>query len=66
MEVDIYLINDKEYGLVKKIKVNDIVFCYFVNLSDNKDVIIKKYDDKGNIVSIKESEFELAIKNFDM
>ena len=64
MTVDIYLIDDQEYGLIKEQKVEDKVFCYFVNIEDNKDIIIKKYDKKKNIISINDKEFESAIKYF--
>lgn len=63
MEFDIYLIDDKEYCLIKKNEINNICFCYFMNKSNYKDIIIKKYDENKNIVAITEEEFELAIKN---
>ena len=64
MNVDIYLIDDQEYGLIKEKKIEDNTFCYFVNLKDNTDIIIKKYDRENNFISITETEFEKAIKYF--
>lgn len=43
-EVEIYLINDKEYMLLKKVERDKDTYLYFSGIEEGNDYIIRKLD----------------------
>ncbi|MBR6948883.1 MAG: hypothetical protein IKH54_01690 [Bacilli bacterium] len=63
-EADVYVINDKEYILLNKIKNKENTYLYFSNISEGNDYIIRKLDleDEDSMVPLDdEKEVQKAI-----
>lgn len=63
-EADVYVINDKEYILLNKIKNKENTYLYFSNISEGNDYIIRKLDleDEDSMIPLDdEKEVQKAI-----
>ena len=66
-EVDIVTIDQKEYAIIKEIKINDTTYIYLSNLVDSEDVMIRKYDKNNRDLIIpleSDAEFDIACATF--
>lgn len=66
--IDCVIIDNMEYGIVSKLKIDGIVYAYLVNLNNIEDIIIKKIiNENGEDYLIgldDEDEFNKALVKF--
>ena len=67
-ELEVVLIDEVEYFVIKEAKQGDLSFLYLSNVDDPEDTLIRKIDNKDNpdmmLPLASEEEFELACNLF--
>lgn len=68
MIIDTVIIDEKEYYVVDKVKYNNQIYYYLVSLTDNKDILIRKYilrDGKEYLIGLEnEEEFNKVLESY--
>ena len=60
-------LDDKEYYVMDKLSINDIVYLYFINSNDMNDIIVRKLEsDNGEfyLSQLDEEEFDTVMNAF--
>lgn len=60
-------LDDKEYYVMDKLSINDIVYFYFINSNDMNDIIVRKLEsDNGEfyLSQLDEEEFDTVMNAF--
>lgn len=60
-------LDDKEYYVMDKLSINDIVYLYFINSNDMNDIIVRKLEsDNGEfyLSQLDEDEFDTVMNAF--
>jgi len=67
MEIEILSIDDKNYGIFKEIKRNDINYLYLVNINDEEDIVIRKsiHNNPNTVIPLEDkNEYNKALLLF--
>ena len=64
MELEFFLLNDKEYLIIDEIKYNDTNYLYLVNNKNSKDFVIRKEKDDLLVGLDNDNEFNDVMSLF--
>lgn len=66
-DVEVIVIDKKEYAILKELEINSTTYLYLSNLVDKDDIMIRKLDkfDNDTIIPLdSDKEFDLACSLF--